>query len=173
MVRVTGFGQEGPYSSLPGFGTVVESMSSFAYITGSADGPPTLPAFGLADGIAGIAAAFATVSALLKRGKTGIGEMIDVALYEPLMSILGSHIIEYDQLGLVQQRTGNRSPHTAPRNTYRTKDQKWMALSASSQSIAERLFAAIGRRDMITDEKFSTNQARLSNINELDEILGA
>lgn len=172
MVRVTGFGQEGPYRDYAGFGTLAESMSGFAYITGEPDGPPTLPPFGLADGVAGISGAFAVVSALLNRERTGKGQMIDLALYEPLMWILGGQIVEYDQLDRIQERTGNQSTRTSPRNIYATKDGKWIALSASAESIAARVFAAIGRPELINDPKFRTNQDRVANRDEVDAIVG-
>ena len=172
MVRVTGFGQKGPYSNNAGFGTLAESMSGFTYITGEKDGPPTLPPFGLADGVTGITGAFAVASALLKRYRTGKGTLIDLALYEPLLWILGGHIVEYDQLGKIQKRTGNQSTRTCPRNIYYTKDDKWIALSASAESIAVRVFTAIGHPEMIENPKFKTNQNRLAHKDEVDEIIG-
>jgi len=172
MVRTTGFGQEGPYKGYAGFGTLAESMSGFAHVTGEPSGPPTLPPFGLADGIAGIAGAFAAVSALYKRNHTGKGELIDLALYEPLMFILGAHLIEYDQLGTIQQRTGNQSARNSPRNIYPTKEGKWIALSASADSIAKRVFDAIGRSDMVGDPRFATPQARIAHRDEVDRIVG-
>jgi crotonobetainyl-CoA:carnitine CoA-transferase CaiB-like acyl-CoA transferase len=165
-VKVTGFGNSGPYSKFPGFGTLAEAMSGFAEVTGFPDGPPTLPAFGLADGVAGIAAAFSVTSALYKREQTGEGEFIDVSLYEPLMWIVGAHIIEYDQLMKIQGRQGNRSPRTAPRNVYKTLDNRWVALSASAESVARRLFQFIGRMDII--EKYPTNTDRIKHIDEVD-----
>jgi crotonobetainyl-CoA:carnitine CoA-transferase CaiB-like acyl-CoA transferase len=173
MVRVTGFGQEGPYSSYPGFGTLAETMSGFAHITGEPNGPPTLPPFGLADGIAGISAAFTAVSALLRREKTGTGEMIDVALYEPLMWILGTQIVDFDQLGEIQQRSGNQSTRTSPRNTYRTKDGKWVALSASADSIAMRVFRTIGRDDWAEDPEMAHNPGRIKRRDEIDAAVNA
>jgi len=172
MVRVTGFGQKGPYSQFAGFGTLAESMSGFAHVTGQPDGPPTLPAFGLADGIAGITGAFAAVAALFRREKTGIGEMIDVALYEPLMFIVGPHIIQYDQLGIIQQREGNQSSRVCPRNTYLTSDNKWIALSASTESTARRVFQAIGHPELIEDPRFKDNAARLAHRDLVDQIIG-
>lgn len=109
----------------------------------------------------------------MKREKTGVGELIDLALYESLMWIMGGHIIEYDQLGKVQSRTGNKSTRTCPRNTYRTKDEKWIALSASSESIAARVFTAIGSPEMNDDPKFSTNQQRLAHSDEVDQIIAS
>jgi len=122
---MTGFGQFGPYSRRPGFGTLAESMSGFAHITGEPDGPPTLPPFGLADGIAGLAGTIATMFALYHRDvRGGQGQVIDVAIIEPILTILGAQPTVYDQLGIVQSRTGNRSDNNAPRNTYRTSDGK-------------------------------------------------
>ena len=114
IARVTGFGQFGPYSSRPGFGTLAESMSGFAAMTGEPDGPPTLPPFGLADGIAALATAQAIVTALLARERNGgKGQVIDLAIIEPILSILGPQPIVYDQLGQIQKRTGNRSVNNA------------------------------------------------------------
>jgi crotonobetainyl-CoA:carnitine CoA-transferase CaiB-like acyl-CoA transferase len=173
MVQMTGFGQEGPYSGYPGFGTLAEAMSGFAAVTGHADGPPTLPSFGLADGIAGIAGAFAVAGSLYKREHTGHGELIDVALYEPLMWIVGAHLVEYDQLQKVQQRNGNQSPRTSPRNTYKTKDNRWIALSASAESIAGRVFAAIGQPELVNDPRFRTNRDRVRHRDEVDGLIAA
>jgi crotonobetainyl-CoA:carnitine CoA-transferase CaiB-like acyl-CoA transferase len=173
MLRMTGFGQKGPYSSFAGFGTLAEAMSGFADITGQPDGPPTLPPFGLADGIAGIAAAFAVAGALVKREKTGKGEMVDVALYEPLMWILGSGLVEFDQLGQIQKRAGNQSGRSSPRNTYPTKDDKWIALSASADSIARRVFAAIGRADLVENPDYATNRERIRRRDEIDAMITA
>jgi crotonobetainyl-CoA:carnitine CoA-transferase CaiB-like acyl-CoA transferase len=132
-----------------------------------------LPPFGLADGIAGIAAAFAVAGALLKRAKTGKGEVVDVALYEPLMWILGSALIEFDQLGQIQKRSGNQSGRSSPRNTYPTKDGKWIALSASADSIARRVFAAVGRPDLAENPDYATNRERIRHRDEIDALIAA
>ncbi|MGN6242150.1 MAG: CaiB/BaiF CoA transferase family protein [Motilibacteraceae bacterium] len=172
MVRVTGFGQTGPRSQEPGFGTLAEAFSGFAFMTGLADGPPTLPPFGLADGVAAITGAMATLLALYWRDANGgTGQVVDLSLYEPLFSILGPQVIEFTQLGKVQQREGNRSPRTAPRNTYRTADWHWVALSAGTQQIANRMFAAIGRPELADDERFSTTLARREHSDEIDRIM--
>ncbi len=171
MLRMTGFGQQGPYSGFAGFGTLAEAMSGFADITGQPDGPPTLPPFGLADGIAGIAGAFAVAGALLKRERTGQGELIDVALYEPLMWILGSSLVEFDQLGIIQKRSGNQSTRSSPRNTYPTRDGKWIALSASADSIARRVLTAIGRPDLAGHPDYATNRERIRRRDELDALV--
>jgi formyl-CoA transferase len=173
MARVTGFGQTGPNSAQPGFGTLAEAFSGFAALTGQKDGPPTLPPFGLADSIAGLVGVNAVLAALHWRehGGEGKGQMIDISLYEPLFSILGPHVIENDQLGLVQTRQGNRSPRTAPRNLFETSDGHWVALSAGTQQIANRMFEAIGRPDLAEDEQFATPRGRHQNADAIDRIV--
>ena len=173
MAEVTGFGQDGPYSSLAGFGTIAEAMSGFAAVTGDTDGPPMLPPFGLADGIAGMCTAFAISSALTSRHTTGVGVRIDTALYESLMWIVGSHIVEHDQLGIIQSRMGNSVPQVVPRNAFRTSDDRWIALSGAAQAVAERLFRIVGRPEAITDPRFATNAARIENRAEVDEMIGS
>lgn len=168
LVRVTAFGQKGPYSSRPGFGTLAEAMSGFAAITGEPDGPPTLPPFGLADGISGISAAFAAMVALNARHMTGRGQIVDLALIEPLLTVLGNQAIVYDQLGKVQPRTGNRSVKNAPRNTYETADGKWVAVSTSSASIAERVMKLIGWPEVTQEPWFSSAAGRVAHVEELD-----
>ena len=140
---------DGPYRRRPGFGTLAEAMSGFAAATGEVDGPPTLPPFGLADGIASLATAYAIMVALHARAATGRGQVIDLAIVEPIMTMLGPQITRWDQLGTLQPRTGNRSSNNAPRNTYRTGDGHWVAVSTSSQSIAERLLQLVGRPDLV------------------------
>jgi crotonobetainyl-CoA:carnitine CoA-transferase CaiB-like acyl-CoA transferase len=174
MLRMTAFGQFGPYSRRPGFGTIAESLSGFAAITGQADGPPTLPPFGLADGIAGLAGTIATMFALYARdAQGGTGQVIDVAIIEPILTILGAQISVYDQLGIVQQRTGNRSANNAPRNTYRTRDDKWVAISTSSQSIAERVLRLVGHPEVIAEPWFATGTQRAEHTDELDEYVSS
>ncbi|HKE81914.1 MAG TPA: aldolase/citrate lyase family protein [Solirubrobacteraceae bacterium] len=173
FVRMTGFGQTGPRSSQPGFGTLAEAFSGFAHITGWPDGPPTLPPFGLADGIAGLAGTFATMVALYWRdarhGREG--QVIDLSLYEPLFSILGPQLAEYQHAGVVQKRQGNRSPRTAPRNAYETGDGRWVALSGGTQQITNRIFAAIGRPELAQDPRFADAAARRANADEVDRLV--
>jgi crotonobetainyl-CoA:carnitine CoA-transferase CaiB-like acyl-CoA transferase len=173
IVRTTGFGQTGPYSKLPGFGTLAESISGYAYMNGWPDGPPTLPPFALADGVASLTGAFAVMYALWWRehGGNGQGQVIDLAIYEPLFWILGPQPLVYDQLGIVQERTGNAAPFTAPRNAYRAKDGRWLGLSASAQSIAERVMKIVGRDDLIEEPWFRDHTGRLEHADELDEII--
>ena len=174
VARVTGFGQTGPYRNRPGFGTLAESMSGFAHINGHPDGPPTLPPFALADGIAALSAAFSIQTALYWRDTGGgIGQEIDLSIYEPLFWILGPQSTVYDQLGLVQQRTGNRAPFTAPRNVFITRDGTWLGLSASAQSIAERTMRLVGRVDLVAEPWFADHTGRLEHQDELDAAIGA
>lgn len=172
--RVTGFGQFGPYSTRPGFGTLAESMSGFAAITGEPDGPPTLPPFGLADGIAALTTSQAIMTALYHRDANGgKGQVIDMAIIEPIMSILGPQPMIYDQLGVVQQRSGNRSVNNAPRNTYKTADGKWVAISTSAQSIAERVMHLVGHPEVIDEPWFKAGVTRAQHADELDEYVGS
>ncbi|MGY2064292.1 CaiB/BaiF CoA transferase family protein [Blastococcus sp. SYSU DS0619] len=173
LVRVTGFGQFGPYSGRPGFGTLAEAMSGFAAITGEPDGPPTLPPFGLADGISALAAAFATMTALRARESTGRGQVVDLAIIEPILTLLGPQPTVYDALGQVQPRTGNRSANNAPRNTYRTSDGRWVAISTSAQSIAERVMHLVGRPEFIDEPWFASGADRAEHADELDDAVGS
>ena len=172
LARVTGFGQFGPYAHRPGFGTLAEAMSGFAHITGQPDGPPTLPPFGLADGIAALATACAILMALRARDSTGRGQVIDLAIIEPILTVLGAQPTVYDQLGLVQQRMGNRSANNAPRNTYRTAEGKWVAVSTSTQPVAERVMRLVGRPDVIAEPWFATGHGRSAHADELDAAVG-
>ncbi|MDE0168051.1 MAG: CoA transferase [bacterium] len=174
MVRVTGFGQTGPYRERAGFGTLAESMSGFAHINGHPGGPPTLPPFALADGIAGLSGAFLTMAALRARDLGGgTGQVIDLSIYEPIFWLLGPQATIYDQLGIVQGRTGNRAPFTAPRNAYLSRDGVWLGLSGSSQSTAERTVRLVGRPEMAAEPWFANHAGRLRHQDELDEAIGA
>jgi crotonobetainyl-CoA:carnitine CoA-transferase CaiB-like acyl-CoA transferase len=164
IARISGFGQIGPYASRPGFGTLAEAMSGFAAATGEPDGPPTLPPFGLADSITALAAAYAVTLAL----KAGVGQVIDLAILEPIMAMLGPQITWYDQLGYVQPRLGNRSANNAPRNTYRCADGRWVAVSTSSQNIAERVMRLVGRPELVDEPWFATGTGRAAHSSELD-----
>lgn len=169
LTRVSGFGQSGPYRERPGFGTVAETASGYAFINGWPDTPPTSPPFGFADSIAGLSAAFGTATALFNRTRTGRGDVVDVALYEPLMFILGDLILNYTATGTVQQRVGNGSGSASPRGIYQAADGTWLSIAASNQTIALRLFEAMGRPEFRDDPKFATNVARMANNDELQE----
>jgi formyl-CoA transferase len=173
LARVTGFGQFGPYAHRPGFGTQAEAMSGFAHVTGQPDGPPTLPPFGLADGIAALATAFAIMVALRARESTGRGQVVDLAIIEPILTVLGAQPTVFDQLGIVQQRTGNRSSNNAPRNTYHTVDGKWVAVSTSAQSIAERVVRLVGHPEFIQEPWFASGSGRAAHADLLDEAVGS
>ncbi|MFJ5783393.1 CaiB/BaiF CoA transferase family protein [Streptomyces hydrogenans] len=172
LARVTGFGQFGPYAHRPGFGTLAEAMSGFAAITGEPDGPPTLPPFGLADSVAALATAYAVMTALTARTTTGQGQVVDMAIIEPMLAVIGPHALWYDQLGYVQPRTGNRSRNNAPRNTYRTSDGSWVAVSTSAQSIAERVLRLVGRPELIDEPWFADGTGRAAHAEELDAAVG-
>ena len=172
MLHITGYGLTGPKSERPGFGTLGEAMSGFAHITGEADGPPTLPPFMLADGVASLNAAYAVMMALYHRDVHGApGQLIDVNLIDPLARLLEQTLLGYDQLGLVPTRAGNRWDISAPRNTYRTADGKWLAMSGSSPTLALRVFQAIGRGDLVDDADFSDPQRRLARAREVDAVV--
>ncbi|KUN25658.1 acyl-CoA transferase [Streptomyces corchorusii] len=173
LARVTAFGQFGPCAHRPGFGTLAEAMSGFAAVTGEPDAPPTLPPFGLADSIAGLATAYAVLTALAARERTGVGQTVDMAIIEPILSVLGPHATWYDQLGYVQERTGNRSANNAPRNTYRTADGTWVAVSTSAQSVAERVLRLVGRPELIEEPWFTTGADRAAHADVLDEAVGS
>ena len=173
IVRISGFGQNGPYSRQAAFGTLAESISGFAHINGWPDGPPTLPPFGLADGVASLTGTFATMFALWWREHEGAGrgQVVDLSIFEPLFWILGPQALVYDQLGIVQGRTGNRAPFTAPRNAYQAKDGRWLGLSASAQSVAERVMRIVGREDLIDEPWFKDHTGRIEHQDELDSVI--
>jgi len=173
LTRVTGFGQFGPYAGRPGFGTLAEAMSGFAAITGEPDGPPTLPPFGLADGIAALAAAFATMTALRARETTGRGQVVDLAIIEPILTLLGPQPTVWDALHQVQERSGNRSANNAPRNTYLTRDGRWVAVSTSAQSIAERVMRLVGRPELTQEPWFASGGERAKHADVLDEAVAS
>lgn len=172
VLRVSGFGQTGPYARRPGFGTLAESTSGFVHLNGEPDGPPMLPPIALADEVAALLGAFAVMVALYHRDReNGPGQVIDQSLFEGLFGITGPVATAFDRLGLVTGRHGSRLPYVAPRNAYRTADQRWVAVSGTSQSVAERILRAIGRPDLVSDPRFATNEARLEHVDELDELL--
>lgn len=171
IVRITGFGQDGPYRDRPGFGTLVEAMSGFAAKNGFEDRPPVLPPLALADMVAGLYGAYAVMVALRVAERGGRGQVIDLPLLEPMISVLGPDAAAYRVSGEKPRRTGSRSLTTSPRNVYATGDGRFVAISASIQAMAERLFRAIGRADMIEDPRFRTNTERVRNIDLCDAIV--
>jgi crotonobetainyl-CoA:carnitine CoA-transferase CaiB-like acyl-CoA transferase len=173
IVRITGFGQDGPYRDRPGFGTLVEAMSGFASKNGFDDRPPVLPPLAMADMVSGLYGAYAVMVALRVVERGGKGQTIDLPLLEPMISVLGPDAATYRVSGEKPRRTGSRSLTTSPRNVYGTSDGRFIAISASIQAMAERLFRAIGRADMIDDPRFRTNTDRVRNIDACDGIVAA
>lgn len=171
LLRLTAFGQTGPYADRPGFGTLTEAMSGFAAATGEADGPPTLPPFGLADTIAGIAGSSAVLMALRHRDATGAGQDVDLNILLPMMTAAGPGPTIYHQLGTVVTRHGNRSINNAPRNLYRTADGSWVAVSTSAQRIAERVMALVGHPEVCDEDWFQSGQGRVQHVDLLDRYV--
>jgi crotonobetainyl-CoA:carnitine CoA-transferase CaiB-like acyl-CoA transferase len=173
ILRTTAFGQDGPYRNRPGFGTLAEAMSGLAAVTGYPDRPPLLPAYPLADVLAGYLGAGAILAALMRRERTGAGEIIDLAIYEAALKTIESQVVEYDQNGTLHPPQGNRIGDSAPRGAYRCADGKWLALSASTQSIAERVLLVVGGESLVDDARFRTNLDRLAHVDELDALVSA
>ena len=174
VLHVTGYGLGGPASDRPGFGTLAEAMSGFAHVCGQADGPPTLPPFMLADGVAAQSATYAVLAALYHRDVHGAGgQLVDVSLVEPLARLVEQATLAYDQLGQIQGRTGNRADASAPRNAYRTSDDKWIAISSASSSIAARLYRAIDRPDLAARPEYVDPIPRQARADEINVLVAA
>lgn len=172
IVRISGWGQDGPYRHKPGFGTLVEGYSGFAAVNGFDDREPVLPPMFMGDAYAGLYGASVAMIALRHAESGGAGQVLDVSLFEPLFSVLEPQLANWRITGARKPRTGSRSTNTSPRNAYRTKDGGWVCLSASTQGMTEKLFRSIGREDMIADPRFANNPARLQHWQELDAIIG-
>jgi len=173
ILRISGWGQDGPWRDRPGFGTLVEAMSGYAHLNGDPDRPPLLPPLAMADMVAGTYGAFATLTALRVVEQGGPGQVIDLSLFEPMLSLVSSEAVKHRVTGTVTMRTGNQAPHTAPRNVYVCSDGGYLAMSGSMQSIAERILDTIGRPELKTDPRFRTNDDRVAHKDELDAIIGA
>lgn len=174
VVRISGWGQDGPYARRPGFGTLIEGMSGFASFNGFADREPVLPPMYLADTVAGLYGAAAAMTALREvEVNGGKGQVIDLPLLDPLFAVLGPQAANYRLTGKVKPRTGSRSTNAGPRNAYRCRDGRYVCLSSSTQKMAERLFRSIGRPEFVTDPRYSTNAARVKNAEALDAVIGA
>lgn len=172
MLHVSGYGRGGPKSDRPGYGTLAEAMSGFAHVTGQPDGPPTLPPFMLADGVASLAATYAVMMALYHRDvHGGGGQLVDVNLIEPLARLIETQTLAFDQLGVVTQRVGNRLDASAPRNAYRTADDHWLAISSASPNIAVRLYRAIDRPELAEDPDYVDPVRRRERALEVDELV--
>jgi crotonobetainyl-CoA:carnitine CoA-transferase CaiB-like acyl-CoA transferase len=172
MLHVSGYGKGGPKSDRPGYGTLAEAMSGFAHLTGQPDGPPTLPPFMLADGVASQTAAAAVMTALYHRDvHGGTGQLVDVNLIEPLARLIESSTLSYDQLGVAPGRVGNRLDASAPRNAYRTSDERWLAISSASPTIAQRVYRAIDRPELAEDPDYVDPVRRQERAGEVDGLV--
>ena len=171
LLRISGFGQTGPYTSRPGFGTLVESMSGFAHKNGELNGGPLLPPLALADMISGLYGSNAILMALRARSESGKGQMIDLALLDAMVSVLGPEALDYKLVGKPKERLGNQSSTSAPRNVYKTKDGHFLSISASTPKIAARLFESIGHEEMNKDKRFNTNEGRLKHRDIVDQTV--
>jgi crotonobetainyl-CoA:carnitine CoA-transferase CaiB-like acyl-CoA transferase len=172
MLHISGYGRGGPHSDRPGFGTLAEATSGFAQVTGQPDGPPTLPPFMLADGVAAQSATWAVMMALYHRDlHGGGGQLVDVNLVEPLARLIESSTLAFDQLGITPTREGNRLPASAPRNAYRTADDKWLAISSASSNIVVRVYRSIGRADLAENPDFVDPVRRQERGIEVDELV--
>jgi crotonobetainyl-CoA:carnitine CoA-transferase CaiB-like acyl-CoA transferase len=170
VLRVTGYGQDGPYADRAGFGTMAEAMSTLAHTTGQPDGPPTLPPIALADEVTGMRGAFAVLAALRHRDLTGLGQVIDISLLESLVDMVGPGPAIYARSGQSDGRIGSRLCFSAPRNIYQCQDG-YIVLSGSANQVALRVFDAIGRSDLREDARFTTGRARIEHVEELDAII--
>lgn len=173
IVRISGWGQTGPYAERAGFGTLVEAFSGFAQRNGFPDKPPALPNLGLADMIAGLSGAFATLAAVREvEVNGGLGQVVDLSLLEPMIGVLGPDAAIFQHTGKLPRRLGNRAENAAPRNAYLCSDGHWLVMSGSTQRMAERVLAAIGRPELVRDERYIDNAARIANVDSLDEMIG-
>jgi crotonobetainyl-CoA:carnitine CoA-transferase CaiB-like acyl-CoA transferase len=171
IVRVSGWGQTGPYRHKGGFGTLVEGYSGFAAINGFADREPVLPPMFMADAYAGLYGAAAAMIALRHAERTGQGQVIDLSLFEPIFAVLEPQMANWRIMGTTKPRTGSRSTNTAPRNAYRTRDGGWLSLSTSTQAVFVRLMQSIGRPELVDDPRFRTNPDRLRHIEAIDGVV--
>lgn len=172
LVRVSGFGQTGPYARRGGYGTIAEAFSGIPSFTGFPDKPPTLPGFPMADSVASTFAAMSAMFGIYNRDHgSGGGQEIDVSLYEPLFRLVEAQVIGFDQLGIVKGRQGNRLAEDSPRNTYQSRDGRWIGISASSQRTFERLAIALDMPELIADARFADNAARCANDVALDVMI--
>jgi crotonobetainyl-CoA:carnitine CoA-transferase CaiB-like acyl-CoA transferase len=174
FVRISGWGQSGPASTRPGFGTLVEAASGFAAMNGEPDGAPIVPSFPLADTTSALYASNAIMMALYHRDvRGGQGQVVDVALFESLFSLLGPLPAEYAATGRVRERNGSRSKNAGPRGVYPTSDGRWIAVSASTPKMAERFLESYGLADLLLDPRFATNEARVQHSEVLDTAVAA
>lgn len=171
MLHLTGFGRTGPYRDRPGFARIAEAYAGLTYMTGYPDGPPMFAGYAVGDGLAGVYGALSLMLALYERKTSGRGQLIDLALYEPTLRILESLVVAYSTTGLVAERVGNLNPHVSPSDIYRTADGRWVAIPSSTPNMYSRLCSAVGRPDLIDDQRFVSNTLRVEHQSALDAEL--
>ena len=170
-VNLTAYGTDGPWANRPGSGTLAEAVAGLAALTGGPDGPPGLSPVGLGDTLGVLQGIIAALVGLHARTASSVGEGFDVAMYEPVLSLLSGRIAAASRSGKEPGRHGNRFPQAAPRNTYATADGRWVALTAGTDELVRRTFAVLGQPELTNDPRFSTNAARVENVDALDSIL--
>jgi formyl-CoA transferase len=173
VTRVTGFGQDGPYASRAGFGSIGEAMGGIRYVTGSQDEPPSRAGISLGDALAAMYATIGTLTALHERDRSGRGQVVDAAIYEAVLAMMESMLPEWQLTGYQRERTGPVLPNVAPSNVYPTRDGDDVLIAANQDSVFGRLVAVMGRPDLVTDERYATHSARGANMAELDALIGA
>jgi len=172
MVRLSGYGQSGPYRDHPGFGSIAEAMGGMRYVTGYVDRPPVRLGISIGDSIAALYGAFGALTALHHRNANdGKGQVVDVALYEAVFGMMESLVPEFDVLGFIRERAGNALPGIVPSNTYPTRDNKFVIIGANNDAIFKRMMVAIGRNDLATDPTLATNAGRVLRTAELDSAI--
>jgi crotonobetainyl-CoA:carnitine CoA-transferase CaiB-like acyl-CoA transferase len=173
MVRVSGYGQDGPYRDKPGFGSVGEAMGGIRYLTGYPDRPPTRVGISLGDSVSALYAVMGALMAIHHRDKDGgTGQYVDVALYETIFSLMESAVPEFDKFSSIRERTGSTLPGISPSNTYLCKDNKYVVIGANADAIFKRLMQAIAREELKDDERFAFNDGRVAHMEYLDQIIG-
>ena len=173
ILRTSGYGQTGPYAPKPGFGTLAEAFAGLAFVSGAEDRAPSISGYPLADGVTALAGAMAILAAVYWRDVGGgTGQVIDNAIIEANYRLIDYLMLDYEKLGVVRQRQGNRLGDLAPRNSYQTADGDWVAISGGTQGIVERLFRAMEREDLIDDPRFTNNATRRANVEALDAEIG-
>lgn len=173
VLHISGYGRTGPYRNRPGFGTLAEAFSGFAYTNGQPNGPPTLPNFPIADSVTALVGCYTVLAALRERDLSGRGQEVELDLYESLLGLMGNMVLDHDQLGVVMQRRGNRSNTSVPRNAYPTRDRRWVVLSSTTDAMASRVFRAIGRDDWANDPSLASNVQRSKRVDEIDGAVAA
>ena len=172
MVRISGFGQTGPYRDQPGFGAIGESMGGLRYLTGYPDRPPVRVGVSIGDSIAALHGVIGALAALRHRDRTGKGQVVDVALYEAVFNLMESLLPEYGMFQMVRERTGSSLPGIVPSNTYVTRDGKYVVIGANADSIFKRMMRAIGRDDLADDPGLAHNDGRVARTEEIERVIG-